>query len=157
MSDSQDEHATKTATKAVEAERRAKQAATQRKGEEPIRQLIASQPTGQNPDDRKAAEIFNTNRTYINEAKKLKETSPEAVEAVEAERRAKQAESLKETHRSAGISESVCGNLLSETKNEHKNTVATKAAEIFNTNRLCGLYVLHTSTRKACTHLVKPF
>ena len=30
----------------------------------------------------KAAELFNTNRTYINEAAKLKETSPETFEMV---------------------------------------------------------------------------
>jgi len=77
-------------------------------------------------------------------------------EAVEAERRAKQAESLKETHQSGGAKESVCGKKLPQT-NRDENRVTQKAAEIFNTNRLCGLYVLHTSTREACTHLVKPF
>ena len=66
----------------VEAQRRAKQAATQA---EPVSQLIDEQPArNEDRTDHKVAEVFNTNRTYINEAAKLKETSPEAFEMVKA-------------------------------------------------------------------------
>ena len=66
----------------VEAQRRAKQAATQA---EPVSQLIDEQPArNEDRTDHKVAEVFNTNRTYINEAAKLKETSPETFEMVKA-------------------------------------------------------------------------
>lgn len=69
-----------TIAEAVEAERRAK-ISEARQSE--TRQLIAE---SEKPDNRKtatkAAELFNTNRTYINEAKRLKETSPAQFEQV---------------------------------------------------------------------------
>lgn len=67
----------------VEERRRAKQAATQAGA---ITQEIVEQPVcrADNETAAKVAEVFNTNRTYINEAAKLKETSPEAFEMVKA-------------------------------------------------------------------------
>lgn len=56
-------------------------------------------------------------------------------EAVEQERRAKQAEHLKETHESGGFGGGVSDNKLSDTKDEHETKTAHKAAELFNTNR----------------------
>lgn len=65
---------------AVEAARRVK-IAEARSGE--ISQLIDESPDyNETRSDHKAAELFNTNRTYINEAAKLKETSPETFEMV---------------------------------------------------------------------------
>jgi hypothetical protein len=62
---------------AVEAERRRKQAETQSETmKKPIPQLVAPQvpsKKSENETRQKAAEIFNTNRTYISEAQKLKE------------------------------------------------------------------------------------
>lgn len=52
-------------------------------GEKP-RQLIAEVSPDENKTAHKVAEVFNTNRTYINEAAKLKETSPETFEMVKA-------------------------------------------------------------------------
>ncbi len=67
---------------AVEAQRRAKQAATQA---ESVSQLIDEQPDyNASRSDHKAAEAFNTNRTYINEAAKLKQERPDAFEKVKA-------------------------------------------------------------------------
>lgn len=67
----------------VEERRRAKQAATQAGA---ITQEIVEQPVcrADNETAAKVAEVFNTNRTYINEAAKLKETSPETFEMVKA-------------------------------------------------------------------------
>ena len=70
---------------AVEVERRVKISEARQNGPQvdadETRQLIA-----QSADDQKtahkAAELFNTNRTYINEAAKLKESSPDAFERV---------------------------------------------------------------------------
>jgi N6-adenosine-specific RNA methylase IME4 len=56
-------------------------------------------------------------------------------EAVEAERRAKQAVSLQATHVSKAFGEGVSNNKLLQTKNPNENAVSTKAAEMFNTNR----------------------
>lgn len=67
---------------AVEAERRAKQAESQSSKGEPITQLIVEQPRHARETAHKAAELFHTNRTYINEAAKLKETRPDAFEKV---------------------------------------------------------------------------
>jgi len=50
-------------------------------------------------------------------------------EAVEAEKLAKQKANAANQHSEPS------DNKLSEPKDEHKNTVATKAAELFNTNR----------------------
>lgn len=66
---------------AVEASRRAKQAASQAG---PITQLIVEQPRSESESSHKVAEVFNTNRTYINEAAKLKTNSPKAFEMVKA-------------------------------------------------------------------------
>jgi len=73
----------------VEEERRRKQAETQSetmKKPEPIRQKIASQVT--NPDANKTAtktaELFNTNRTYVNQAVKMRKEAPEIFEKVKA-------------------------------------------------------------------------
>ena len=63
----------------VEAERRAKQAASQAGA---ITQLIVEQPRSESETAHKAAELFNTNRTYINEAAKLKVDAPAAFERV---------------------------------------------------------------------------
>jgi hypothetical protein len=66
----------------VEKERREKQAATQ---SEPIVQKIAQQPSGMETRTvTKAAELFNTNRTYVNQAAKVKSEAPEAFEKVKA-------------------------------------------------------------------------
>lgn len=54
---------------------------------------------------------------------------------VEEERRAKQAERLKETHKSGGFGAGVSDNKLSNTKTEHETKTAHKTAELFNTNR----------------------
>lgn len=54
-------------------------------------------------------------------------------EAVEKERREKQAASLAETHGAGAFGVSV--NKLTETKNENADRVTQKAAELFNTNR----------------------
>ena len=58
----------------VEKERRDKQAESQSKTSEPIPQKIAGQPKNDNSKETsaKAAEIFNTNRTYVNQAVKMK-------------------------------------------------------------------------------------
>jgi len=58
----------------VEKDRREKQAATQ---SESVQQKIVAQPANRNVTDTKAAEIFQTNRTYINQATKIKKASPE--------------------------------------------------------------------------------
>jgi len=65
----------------VESDRRAKQAATQ---SEPIPQKIAGQPKNDNTNETsaKAAELFNTNRTYVNQAVKMKTAAPEVFEKV---------------------------------------------------------------------------
>ena len=55
-----------------------------RMGEEKPRQLIAEVSADENKTAHKVAEVFNTNRTYINEAAKLKEASPETFERVKA-------------------------------------------------------------------------
>ena len=66
----------------VEKERREKQAATQ---SEPIVQKIAQQPSGMETRTvTKAAELFNTNRTYVNQAVKMKSAAPEVFEKVKA-------------------------------------------------------------------------
>lgn len=65
----------------VERERREKQAKTQA---EPMQQKIVAQPLNRNVTDTKAAELFNTNRTYVNQAAKMKEKAPEVFEKVKA-------------------------------------------------------------------------
>lgn len=71
--------------KQVEKQRRAKQAETQTKKENPITQKIVEQvPRSQKEAAHKTAELFNTNRTYVNQASKLKEQAPEVFEAVKA-------------------------------------------------------------------------
>ena len=47
-------------------------------------QLVVEVDRSERETAHKVAEVFNTNRTYINEAAKLKETSPEAFEMVKA-------------------------------------------------------------------------
>lgn len=70
---------------AVEVERRKKQAETQ---SETKKELAKVQQIEPQPKDnsklaaQKAAELFNTNRTYISEAQKLKDTAPEVFEQV---------------------------------------------------------------------------
>jgi len=65
----------------VEKERREKQAETQAMG-----QKIVPQASGKVEDKTatKAAELFNTNRTYVNQAAKVKSEAPEAFERVKA-------------------------------------------------------------------------
>jgi hypothetical protein len=63
----------------VEKERREKQSATQA---EPVQQKIVTQPVNRNVTDAKAAELFNTNRTYVNQAVKMKTVAPEVFEKV---------------------------------------------------------------------------
>jgi hypothetical protein len=65
----------------VERDRREKQAKTQA---EPIRQKIAEQPTKDDTQraSHKAATLFNTNRTYVNQAVKMKKEAPEVFEKV---------------------------------------------------------------------------
>jgi len=65
----------------VEKDRREKQAATQ---SESVQQKIVAQPANRNVTDTKAAEIFQTNRTYINQATKIKKASPEVFAKVKA-------------------------------------------------------------------------
>jgi len=71
----------------VEEDRRRKQAATQAVTKVPetraMQQLIVTQPEestkpNRNVSDNTIASLFNTNRTYVSEARKLKETKPEA-------------------------------------------------------------------------------
>lgn len=68
----------------VEKERREKQSATQSK--EAMGQKIVPQASGQVEDKtaHKAAELFNTNRTYINQATKLKDVAPDVFDKVKA-------------------------------------------------------------------------
>jgi len=72
----------------VEKERRRKQAEAQAaaaKQQEPIVQKIAQQPSSMETRTvTKAAELFNTNRTYVNQAVKMKEKAPEVFEKVKA-------------------------------------------------------------------------
>lgn len=78
----------------VEKERREKQAETQRKTKgqkavqaaEAVGQKFVPQPFGKVEDKtaHKAAELFNTNRTYVNQAVKMKEAAPEVFEKVKA-------------------------------------------------------------------------
>lgn len=75
----------------VEEERRRKQAETQQqtmKQSEPITQKIVEQvqPRQERETATKAAELFNTNRTYVNQAVKMKERAPEVFEKVKAGR-----------------------------------------------------------------------
>ena len=65
----------------VESDRRAKQAETQAMG-----QKIVPQASGKVEDKTatKAAELFNTNRTYVNQAVKMKTAAPEVFEKVKA-------------------------------------------------------------------------
>ena len=67
----------------VEKDRREKQAATQ---SESVGQKIVPQASGKTEDKTatKAAEIFQTNRTYINQATKIKKASPEVFAKVKA-------------------------------------------------------------------------
>lgn len=75
---------------AVEAERRKKQAETQSetKKKELSDNKLTHSPAIKNESKQpervaqKAAELFNTNRTYISEAQKLKDTAPEVFEQV---------------------------------------------------------------------------
>lgn len=74
---------------AVEKERRAKQAETQEKTmkkNEPIGKKISPQVASkeENKTAHKTAELFNTNRTYVNQATKLKTQAPEVFEQVKA-------------------------------------------------------------------------
>jgi hypothetical protein len=66
----------------VEKERREKQSQTQAK--EAISQKIDSQPKNDQKTAHKAAELFNTNRTYVSQAVKMKEKAPEVFEKVKA-------------------------------------------------------------------------
>lgn len=68
----------------VERDRREKQAEAQTKTNEPVQQKIVAQPTNRNVSDAKAAELFNTNRTYVNQAVKMKTAAPEVFEKVKA-------------------------------------------------------------------------
>ena len=70
----------------VERERRKKQAEAQSKAGEPIPQKIVVQPKNDTTKEtaHKAAELFNTNRTYVNQAAKMKERAPEVFERVKA-------------------------------------------------------------------------
>jgi hypothetical protein len=70
----------------VERERRKKQAEAQSKAGEPIPQKIVEQPKNDTTKEtaHKAAEMFNTNRTYVNQAAKMKERAPEVFERVKA-------------------------------------------------------------------------
>ncbi len=79
----------------TEQERRKLQAETQRnKGQRAVEALEVSEAIGQkivrhndehaNKTATKAAELFNTNRTYINQAAKVKAEAPEAFEKVKA-------------------------------------------------------------------------
>ena len=68
----------------VERDRREKQAEAQTKTDEPVQQKIVAQPTNRNVSDAKAAELFNTNRTYVNQAVKMKTAAPEVFEKVKA-------------------------------------------------------------------------
>jgi hypothetical protein len=73
----------------VEEERRKKQAATQAKKEpKPMVQKIVPQATKDTSKlaDHKTAKLFNTNRTYVNQAAKLKVEAPEVFEEVKAGR-----------------------------------------------------------------------
>ena len=69
----------------VESERRNKQAETQAKAE-PITQKFVeqAQPRQDRETATKAAELFNTNRTYVNQAVKMKTAAPEVFEKVKA-------------------------------------------------------------------------
>lgn len=71
---------------AVEKERREKQAESQSKTLEPIPQKIAGQPKNDNSKETsaKVAALFNTNRTYVNQAVKMKTAAPEVFEKVKA-------------------------------------------------------------------------
>jgi len=69
----------------VEKERREKQAETLKNTlskEVSLTQLIAPNSKQENETRHKIAETFNTNRTYVSEATKLKETKPEVFEQV---------------------------------------------------------------------------
>lgn len=68
----------------VEKERREKQAEAQAKTDNPVQQKIVTQTTNRNVSDTKAAELFNTNRTYVNQAVKMKTAAPEVFERVKA-------------------------------------------------------------------------
>jgi hypothetical protein len=71
----------------VEEDRRKKQAATQAKKEpKPVVQKIVPQATKDTSKlaDQKTAELFNTNRTYVNRAAKLKAEAPEVFAQVKA-------------------------------------------------------------------------
>lgn len=75
--------------KEVEKQRRAKQAETQektKKEKEAMVQKIVPQTSKDTSKlaSHKTAELFNTNRTYVNQATKLKEQAPEVFEAVKA-------------------------------------------------------------------------
>ena len=64
----------------VEAERRRKQAETQAL---PISQKIDEQPNyNESRSDNHLAQNFNTNRTYVNEARKYRETAPDTFEKI---------------------------------------------------------------------------
>ena len=69
---------------AVEVARRAKQAATQTTQSLSDNKLSDTSDEHETKTAHKVAEVFNTNRTYINEAAKLKEASPETFERVKA-------------------------------------------------------------------------
>lgn len=73
----------------VEKQRRVKQAETQektRKEKKAMVQKIVPQTSKDTSKlaSQKTAELFNTNRTYVNQASKLKEQAPEVFEAVKA-------------------------------------------------------------------------
>lgn len=76
--------------KEVEKQRRAKQAETRERTEkekEAMGKKISPQLRYSKEQDKtahKTAELFNTNRTYVNQASKLKEQAPEVFEAVKA-------------------------------------------------------------------------
>ena len=75
------------------------------------------QPREKRETAAKAAELFNTNRSYINDAA---------------------------THESGDFG--VCGNLLPQTRNEHANAAVTKTAELVLTSRKTGWLTSRTFT-----------
>lgn len=66
---------------AIAEESKARQA---RKPSDSVSQLIVEQKPSEQRTDHKAAEIFQTNRTYINQASKIKKASPEVFAKVKA-------------------------------------------------------------------------
>lgn len=51
---------------------------------EPQQKIVADKPSNRNVTDNKTAELFNTNRTYVNNAVKMKTEAPDVFEKVKA-------------------------------------------------------------------------